>query len=239
MHISIPNTLRRIFTNAAAARDARASGFTLVELLTVMAIIGLIAAFVVPSASSILKGSQLTQSTQIVTDQLGLARQRALSRNRSVEVRFYKYGDPEIPGQTASNGNYRAFQTFEVIDPSPANLSGTTVAFGKVQHLQSSIIIDAGTPDLATLSSIFNQTNRKPLSVSTTSSTLPFPHAGNTYEYTYFRFRPDGSTDLLPTGKWYLTLHSINDGDKLTTPPRNFVTLQLDPVDGSIRTFRP
>ena len=73
--------------------------FSLVELLVVMAVIAIVAGFAVPAVTTMLKGSQLTQGSQMVVDQIALARQTALSRNRSVEVRFYKFADPEIPGE--------------------------------------------------------------------------------------------------------------------------------------------
>src|SRR5579862_795239 len=93
-------------------------GFTLIELLLVIAIIGMLMTLVVPAVNSISGGSQLTQAAQMVGSELELARQRALSRNRMVEVRFYQYGDPETPGESASSpssGQYRAIQSFEYV----------------------------------------------------------------------------------------------------------------------------
>src|SRR5439155_22292595 len=107
----------------------------------------------VPAATTMLKGTNLTNSAQMVNDQLSLARQRALSKNRLVEVRFYRYGDPETPGEKAndpSTGKYHALQVFE-IDP-----QGKMVALGKMQQLQQSIIIDSG----QILSSILHQAGR-------------------------------------------------------------------------------
>lgn len=66
--------------------------FSLVELLVVMAVIGLLAVVVVPSAGSIMRGSQLTSAGQTFYDQCVLARQTAISRNHTVEVRFYQDG---------------------------------------------------------------------------------------------------------------------------------------------------
>ena len=82
---------------------AKLSAFSLIELVVVIAIIAIIATFTVPAATTILKGSAMTQASQTLTDQISFARQRALSRNLAVEVRFYQYADPEAPGETASD----------------------------------------------------------------------------------------------------------------------------------------
>src|SRR5438128_1445985 len=87
--------------------------FTLIELLVVVGIMVVIMAFALPAVNSVLRGSQITQTGQMVCDQLALARQAALSKNHPIEVRFYQFGEPEIPGEKAndaSTGRYRALQ---------------------------------------------------------------------------------------------------------------------------------
>lgn len=65
----------------------RRSAFTLVEILTVLAVISLLAIVAVP-AVSMSNGFMLTRQGQILNDQLVLARQMAMTRNRDVELRF-------------------------------------------------------------------------------------------------------------------------------------------------------
>src|SRR4051812_32457331 len=55
--------------------------FSLLELIAVILIIGIIAAFVIPAMPTILRGTQMTQAEQILTDQVKLARQFAVTRN--------------------------------------------------------------------------------------------------------------------------------------------------------------
>jgi hypothetical protein len=61
------------------------------------------------------------------------------------------------------------------------------------------------------------------------------------YEFVAFRFLRDGSTDLKIVGgpKWCVTIHNINEKVTGTQLPPNFVTLQIDPVSGAIRIYRP
>jgi uncharacterized protein (TIGR02596 family) len=220
-------------------------GFSLIELLVVCAIIAVIVGFTIPAATTLIKGSQLTQAAQIVSDQIGLARQLALSKNRSVEVRFYRFGDKETPGESSDNpenGKYRAFQCFEITE------SGAAVPLTKLQRLPSAVIMNR-----AELSSLLDEKNRTPKDAQKVPGAPELPRDVKlAYRYQAFRFLQDGSTDLpaLDPGSndaktWFLTLHSIDLPDTLSElkDPKggtiNFFTLQIDPVSGAIRSYRP
>lgn len=217
------------------SRSQRSRAFSLIELIVVIAIIGIIAAFTVPAASTILRGSKLTQASQTVTDQISLARQLALTKNRAIEVRFYRFGDPEMPGEDltkSSTGQFRAMQLFEVFE------SGVSAPLDKPQMLPVSVVISN-----SGLTSLIADVSQKPTKKPTTiDPELPRGVQRN-YEYVAFRFLQDGSTNLKPTVKWFLTLHNITDQVSAAAsnpaPPPNFFTLQIDPVSGSTKSYRP
>ncbi len=212
----------------------RLAGFTLVEMLVVITLIALVAGVAVPAVNSILRGSKLTHSAQLVIDQFTLARQTALSKNRAVEVRIYRYGDPETPGEdktVSSSGRYRAIQLFEIPD------SGTATPLGNMLRLASSIFFDSG----ATLSTLINPpaNSTAPTLTSSGSQTVSVSTMGTTYDSVSFRFNADGSTNLDTAKLWFLTLHNLNDKDAQAAPPTNFFTIQIEPTNGHIKAFRP
>jgi uncharacterized protein (TIGR02596 family) len=228
----------------------RRSAFSLVELLIVVAIIGIIAGFGVPAVQGVLRGSALTQASSQLTDNLGLARQHAISRNRTVEVRFYRFGDPEVPGESAqdpSSGSFRALQYFEV------NETGVSVPIGKYQRFPDTMMMNPGEKLSTLLGEQTTLGNRLVTQNEVRTGKNPeLPrNVGLNYEYVWFRFNPDGTTDLPPLGasgkpsdggRWYITVHSIADANRTegnTKPPPDFFTWMIEPVSGTSKTFRP
>jgi uncharacterized protein (TIGR02596 family) len=225
----------------------RARAFSLIELVVVIAVLAIIAAFSVPAVTSMLQGSSLTQASQMLVDQVNLARQFALSKNTMVEVRFYRYSDPDTPGEDVTKpkeGKFRALQVFEILP------SGAGVPLGKLEELPNSVMLAANRdkPEDG-FSSILDsgklQTSDQFKDRTAYYLSLPELPKGikKQYEFVYFRFMPDGSTTLGPTSLWYVTLHGVNDRplkeDGGTRPPPNFFTLQIDPVSGTTKIFRP
>ncbi|HEX5176951.1 MAG TPA: Verru_Chthon cassette protein D [Chthoniobacteraceae bacterium] len=220
---------------------SRNTAFSLIELLVVCAIIGVIIGFTIPAVTTMMRGSQLTQGSQSLSDQLSLARQLALTKNRPIEIRFYKFADPETPGEDAKEPGtwkYRAFQSFEVLD------NGAVLPLGKIQILPNTVIMNEGN-----LSSLLDPDVRgepkQPTSNDPEIPRISTKDVSKTESYVYqtLRFRQDGSTDLPSAGKaqWFITLHGINEvlPQESSKPPPNFFTLQIDPVSGATRSFRP
>ena len=216
----------------------RVRAFSLIELIIVISVIVIIAAFTIPAMNTILKGSQLTQGAGMVIGQLNIARQQALSRNRAVEVRFYRYADPEVPGEDVTapaTGKFRALQLFQ-IQP-----SGVALPIDKVQTLPGGVIFAYSTS--LGLSSLLDKgtagTPKKPGIDDSTAPRLPRGVDFN-YEYVSFKFLQDGSTDRTPTAQWFVTMIGINEKiESATSPPPNFFTVQVDPVSGVTKTYRP
>ena len=216
----------------------RRQAFSLIELIIVISVIVIIAAFTIPAMNTILKGSQLTQGSNILVAQLNIARQQALSRNRAIEVRIYRYADPEVPGEDVSDlktGKFRAMQLFQVMP------TGVATPIDKVQTLPGGVIFAYS--DTEGLSSLIDlPTGLKPKKPGIDDKAAPpLPRGVDLkYEYVSFKFLQDGSTDRLPTAKWFITVIGLNDKlEAPTKPPPNFFTVQINPVSGVTKTYRP
>lgn len=204
---------------------AQRAAFSLLELLVVVAILSILMVLTMPSLNSTLRGLQLTQGTQTILDQISLARQSAISKNRVVEIRFYRFADPSGP---ASQQGYRAVQSFELQD------DGTAKPLDRMRRLPEGIILDSS----AALSPLLGATRAKQW--TTNDTRIPLPQIGVNYETRAVRLRPDGSTDLPVAGQpWFVTLHYENKGDNLGSLPDNFAMIQIDPWSGQTLLFRP
>lgn len=200
--------------------------FSLVELLTVIAIISVLAAAAVPSLQGRLDGISITGGANITETELSLARQTAMSRNLPVEVRIYKQND--------GGGDYWRAIALVI----PASVSGQAkdewITGGKV--LPGNVILD----DAESLSTVLSEATSggtiAPWSGVETSSAPPMlrnkPYVG-------FYFKPNGSVELPPDQPWCLTVTSPNKAKSSTGRPANFVSLVIDSATGRTLAFQP
>jgi uncharacterized protein (TIGR02596 family) len=227
------------------------SGFTLVELLAVVALIAVVITFAVPAITGIMKGSQMTQGSQLLNDTLLLGRQFAISRNRPIEVRFYRYGDPDTPGEKfddPSFGKWRAIQLFDVLE------NGAIIPAADMVRLPKGVIMQE-----SQYSTLLREELRPHVEAmkDPTAPEIPLEvndkKVGRNYWINAFRFLPDGSTDLPPTAslassgnegnssnddRWYITMIGLTDELK-PIAQTNFFTVQIDSINGSLKSFRP
>jgi len=201
-------------------------GFSLIELLVVIALMVVVGGIAVPNFNNIARGTKIGQAGQLLQDKLRIARQTAITRNRTVEVRFYQYTDA-LAGVGPSQPAFRSVQTFLVEN------NGQTTALDKVQALPNSIIMDGGP-----ISTLLGSRQDKAGAWTSADPQVRIPQAGTNYQCRALRFYSDGSTSLDNGALWYVTLHEGILGDNLAQPPKNFCTLQVDPINGYVQVFR-
>lgn len=207
-------------TDGARRRDAHVRGFSLIELLLVIAIIAIASSLTIPAFNQVTAGYDMSSAGASVIAQLSSARQTAITRNRNVEVRFYSYAEMGNPAR------FRAIQSF-ILNPGTAGNNPTYTPLGRMQKLPQRICFDGG----ATLS---------PLLGSLQNGTVSIPGAGTSYKYASITFRPDGSAITSASNdKQFLTLKEARLDDPSTSLPNDYVVIQIFPETGQAKSFRP
>ena len=196
--------------------------FSLIELLVVVAVIGLLAALVAPATQSIIVGNAITRAADQLAGSLNLARQTAITKNRKVEVRFY-----ELPALAVGGNAFCAFQLFEFEE------SGRGIPISPVLKLPSTAIISKDVQ----LSTLLDGSRSKSWSAVEVQPSLP--GVGTDYDCRFVGFRPDGSTDLPIDKKWHLTVVSANSSGTAARPPTNFGCIWVEPSNAAVRILRP
>lgn len=216
-------------------------GFSLIELLVVLAVVGLLMAFAAPNIFSLVQSSTLTSEGSLLRNQLTYAQQLAVSKSADVEIRFFKWED----NTSATDGpTFSAFQLYQF------NEDGKMAPITEFFRIRApaTVIED---PQYSSL--LFENpgsgSDKKYGFESPRRGSAPAPRGEigssvNT-EYMAFRFRPDGSTDLpnkssANGGKdtWHITI-AQGPRDASGGLPNNYVCLQINPYNGVITEFRP
>ncbi len=211
--------------------------FSLVELLFVMAIMGIVAGLVLPAFNTVGKSQGLTNAGSALLDQLASARQAAISQNRVVEVRIYKRReDPTRALNVTSNPErFRSFRTM-IRDEAGTN----AFVLQPMQELPARMVFSESQA-FSTLIFPYTTPSRDYVTLLQKEDLSP---TEKNVPYQLIRFKPTGGTDLaasgpIPNEKWFITIKSDNEVETATVPGKNYVTIMLDPVSGRVRTYRP
>ena len=195
------------FRTASRSISEVKAGFTLIETLTVLAIIAVLALGTFPAVQGVLDSQKIQGASAMVRDQFQVARQIAITKNHPIQCRLYQ----------TSNG-YFAIKSV---------LDGTETPVTRLVYLPAKIIIT-------------NNQNFSTLLVTSGASASGVTSSSDTTgPYIAFRFRADGSTDLISSSTYTMTLLAARKSTALTQLPSNFITLQLDPQTGKTIGFQP
>ncbi|MEI6492322.1 MAG: Verru_Chthon cassette protein D [Verrucomicrobiota bacterium] len=204
-----------------ASNPARA--FSLMELLVVVAIIGMLMALVLPSLQFALKANSISGGGQLVADQLTFARQEAITKNGDVETRLYKFDDPN---DASPNEVMRALQSFRL------KADGTREPLGRLVRLPTGATISTN----AALSGVFGQ-----MSFQTPGPQDPnLAGVGKNYSWLGFLFHADGSMNLPqdPGSRTNNFVTIVGSTDQAAVPA-NYYSIMIESRSGRIKVYRP
>lgn len=223
-------------------------GFTLVEMLTVVGIIALLVALATPTLVDVIRSTRLSSAGDSLLNRLSLAQQEAIARSREVEMRFYRYINPD--SERPSTELFYAYQVVET--PSGADAR----AISEPYYFDSGVVLSPQSDLSPLLQTTANQ------SKGATSGTFVFQPgtgaSGDSVRYSALRFYPDGSCRLLTKGapgntaaaqavaytipvlaNSFMTLVETQVVDSPTMPPPNYYCIQIDAYTGKARIYRP
>jgi uncharacterized protein (TIGR02596 family) len=224
--------------NAFAFHRGKFRGaFTLLELLTVMAIMGILLYLAVPASVSLQQSSNLSLAGQVVADQIAVAREMAASSNRTVEIRFVS----PTTWSALGSPNYTGYHALQLWAPNEAGVSSPA---DRLITLPDGVEISVN----STLSPLLST----PASGYTAATMPSGATAGSTY--VPISIRPTG-TVLIPKPPtvtsstsednannrapyYFLTILPVRY-DSATTVPKNYSMLQVNPDTGRTQTYRP
>ena len=215
-------------------------GFTLVEILIVLALIAMLLFFTVPGLKDVLKGSKLTGASDQIAGDLNLARQTAIKESVPVEVRLYKFRDPSAKNEE----RFAAYQCFRLVQDltSPFDYTTARIAkpiFEKVKTIPQGVVLVATDMWSPLLTDDKMKQDRQRV-----RGLVP-GERDTEAQYFSFIITPEGETNLDRSGakQWYITLVTENEYQKAPDPnamrPNNFITLQIDPFTANVRRYAP
>jgi prepilin-type N-terminal cleavage/methylation domain-containing protein len=243
-------------------------GFTLLELLIVVGIMGLLLVLLAPAFTTIKGGTDVTSAAYTIKTALDTARTYAKANNtytwigfKEVDVSQNPSVSPQIPGTgrvaiaiVASKDGTRGYDVTNTSLPNPAwtnyNNGAKLVAVGKLEHLENVHLAGALTMagNMARPSVLSNYIIGNAATVSVTPFDWPLGSALNSGQYSFnkvINFDPQGiariqySTNTNTISPYTEVGLQQTHGATVDANNPNVVAIQASGVGSSVAIYRP
>ncbi len=208
------------------------SGFSLAELMTVLAVISILAALSFPSVASFNQSAALKSAGNGLVDLATFAHDYALSHNATTAL---------VGVTSSSNASSAQYRAFVVL----ANNQGVWSQVSNWYRLPQSTVMSSSNANTflsyqngGGYSGNYPQTFLVP---STSASALtfrgtPVNNSDNT-GFAYLIFFPDGHIDT--TGSSAINMRLVNSQNQATGSPADYYDLIFNPMTGTVKISQP
>ncbi len=223
-------------------------GFSLIELLSVVAIIGMLSAAVIPALTSIRGGGNLTKAAYDIAGVLEQARSYAMANNTYVFVSLAEVdasNDEAATGQTSGTGRL-VLAAVGSRDGTRSFAATNLVALSKLRRFEN-IHFDNNVPQSGNLvRPAVDASFQVGSDAFAAANTLDWPLSGGPAKYTFtkiIQFDPRGTasiqSDTRNSPQWMEIGLAPARGNQIAEADVNRAALLLDGVTGSVKIYRP
>jgi prepilin-type N-terminal cleavage/methylation domain-containing protein len=233
----------------------RTNGFTLIEMLTVIVIIGIVVAMTIPAVTNLMKSGGVSAASREVANTLGLARQLAITQRTFARVVFPCNLPQTPPDVSPPEMWYRTYAVMTNRDNSVAAAAGWAYA-SKWEYLPvGAVFLDKTHIGLSPSPPPLHNPGALDDTDFLNEQRISFPIPGNLVNkatIAYIEFGPTGTATPLTVGGGASVL-AMTEGFVGGTPPAptptttktsggtlaNLTTISVDSLVGRIQVARP